>query len=199
MHALNQREECHPVVSCCLSIRLLALLALPMILLCLSLPAPSSAWELSVSLVVSRPTGASKLLQPNFTSCTDCQQRKVQSATGYVEAVQAQTRPAASFSAEDFQKVVIAAVPTSEPKRLAWFVMAIAKDPARRRLMKIAEAHPFDRALIAIDGRPVDINLLATWGSGLRLRFFRRKEAAERFAHGLGLPVEVEPSPKAGG
>lgn len=169
------------------------LFGLSVCMLAFAIPSRCDAWQLTVSLVVTQPKGSSSLMQPHFTTCTDCKIVEVHAATGDVEILQAQVKPSVFLSESDFSEVVVASIPISQSDSDAWFVVAVPKSEARRRLRAISAAHPFDRALVALDGKPIDINLIATWSSGVRLRFFRQEDEAKHFPESLGLSLKVEP------
>jgi hypothetical protein len=46
---------------------------------------------------------------------------------------------------------------------------------------------------VSRDGKPTDVNEIATWSGGIRIAAFSSPEAAKSFAESLGVPVSWRP------
>jgi len=160
------------------------------------------ALTIDVRLVTSRPDASAThpgFISPRFTSCSECVTREFESPGGFHISVVAERNPRVQFGTADVEHLSVFELRAlTPPYTKAWYVAADLNESAVKRYRAATSNYVFDRALVAVDGKPTQVGTVSlSGGDGVILAGFRSPEEAKKFAETLKMPISWIPFDEA--
>lgn len=164
---------------------------------CICAASCTQPMTLDLFLVVTTPTDPTAplgLFQPRFSQCADCAPIEFVSPGGgrFSGMVEKSARLRILASEIDEYRAYETALAGEHPAT-GWVLVAIPSTAARATVARLAEAFPFDRVLVKLDGAPVDVQGVTSARAGIQLGVFGGAKEAERFGESHGFSVSFEP------